>query len=876
MIRRFSSRQGEPYQNYLSKQLEGARNYWRIAGYFTVSVLEIAGDAIGKLAGKARIVCNSQLTAREFQATGGRAMNREWGAYWEEAEGEAKDRLAQLHELIQSGKLEIRVAPDDRYGLVHGKAGIVERADGTQIAFLGSNNETKQAWRGNYELMWEDDAADAVAWVRAEFDQLWEIAAPLSDFILRDIERLAYGHPVPLEDWRKEPSADDVVTTNDLYRKAQGLRNYQQQFVDTAFRHHALGDGARFLLADQVGLGKTPQMALAAALMGLFSQKAVLVVVPKTLVEQWQLELLDLLGLPSAQWNSGRQWWITENGETIPSGLANCPRRIGILSQGLVVHSREAREILLGIRGGYTCVVVDEAHRARVQTKGKSRTANHLMRFIREIAKQTRSMILGTATPVQLDAIEAFDLLEALDGDSGTVLGTPGSLWRNRPEDGIQIACGDYPIESEREAMAWLGNPFPHAFEGETFERVRRQRNIAGISVNPSDEGRLLRDNNIKREIRHLPDHTPYVRRIVQRTREDLEEAGLLPPIEVDAFDERIPLPRPLSTAYEAASEYCRLLGKRKRGMGFLETLLLRRIGSSFYAGLRTSERLLRKELSGEETGEDDDDEGDMDLTELLDAGEPERQKLAEVIDALRDNLNLDAKYSQLTRFLFEHGWIERGCIVFSQYYETASHFAEQLSLNASMTGKEIPVYAGEGKAGIWTDGQWHAASRTSLKDRAKSGDFPVFFGTDAASEGLNLQYFLSTLINLDAPWSPTRLDQRTGRIRRIGQPKKNVLIASFRYEGSVEDRVWQRLSNRYQQIYSLLGTLPDILRSAWVHEAFDEKEKAGQLIDGVPNDPPLRLKNRLKESDHEWGYSKTYLKKEEAFAELRKGWTKR
>lgn len=875
MIRRFSSRQGEPYRNYLSEQLEGARNYWRIAGYFTVSVLEIAGDALEKLAGTARIVCNSQLTAREFQATGGRAMNREWGAYWQDVDEAAGTRLGQLFQLIKSGKLEIRVAPDDRFGLVHGKAGVIERGDGSKVAFLGSNNETRQAWRGNYELMWEDDSPDAVAWVQKEFDTLWEVASPLSDFVIRDIERLAYGKPVKIDKWREDPSADDVVTTNDLYRKAQGLRNFQQQFVEMAFHHHAHGEGARFLLADQVGLGKTPQMALAAALMGLYSEKPVLVVVPKTLVEQWQFELLDLLGLPSARWESGRKWWITENDETVPSGLADCPRRIGILSQGLVVHSREARETLIGLRGGYACVVIDEAHRARVQTKGKSRIANNLMEFAREISPQTRSFILGTATPVQLEAIEAFDLLEGLDGGSQWVLGTPGSQWRNRSEDGIGIASEVYHPESDREAMAWLGDPFPHAFEGETFERVRRQRNISTVSINPSDEGRLLRDNNIKRELRRLPDHSPYVRRIVQRTRDDLERAGLLPRIEVDAFDEIIPLPSPLHAAYEAAREYCRLLAKRKRGMGFLETLLLRRIGSSFYAGLRTSERLLRNEL-GTEAAEEDDDEETLDVSELLESGEPERQRLAEVIDNLRDNLNLDAKFARLKDFLFGQGWMDRGCIIFSQYYETASHFAEQLSLEEAMAGQEVPVYAGEGKAGIWLDGAWKTMPRTVLKERAKSGDFPLFFGTDAASEGLNLQYFLSSLINLDAPWSPTRLDQRTGRIRRIGQPRRNVLIASFRYEGSVEEKVWNRLSSRYRQIYNLLGTLPDVLRSAWVHEALDEQEKANEIIDGVPEAPPLRLKNRLKEIENEWGFSKRYLKNEDAFAELRKGWSRR
>jgi superfamily II DNA/RNA helicase len=195
------------------------------------------------------------------------------------------------------------------------------------------------------------------------------------------------------------------------------------------------------------------------------------------------------------------------------------------------------------------------------------------------------------------------------------------------------------------------------------------------------------------------------------------------------------------------------------------------------------------------------------------------------------------------------------------------------LSTDPLVGGKEIPVYAGESKSGIWTNGEWRNVERKILKDRAKQGDFSIFFGTEAASEGLNLQYYLSTLINLDSPWSPTRLDQRTGRIRRIGQPKKDVLIASFRYQGSVEDTVWQRLSTRYKQIYQLMGTLPDVLRTAWVSEALDNREEAQSIIDGVPDEPPLRIKNRIKESENPWGYSMTYLNNNDVAREMKRHW---
>ncbi len=67
----------------------------------------------------------------------------------------------------------MRVLPDSAFGLIHGKAGVVRRADGTATAFLGSVNESASAWKVNYELLWEDDDPETIAWVQEEFDALW-------------------------------------------------------------------------------------------------------------------------------------------------------------------------------------------------------------------------------------------------------------------------------------------------------------------------------------------------------------------------------------------------------------------------------------------------------------------------------------------------------------------------------------------------------------------------------------------------------------------------------------------------------------------------------------------------------------------------------
>jgi hypothetical protein len=484
-------------------------------------------------------------------------------------------------------------------------------------------------------------------------------------------------------------------------------------------------------------------------------------------------------------------------------------------------------------------------------------------------------MILGTATPVQLEAIEAFDLLEALDGDSREILGTHSSLWQNEPDQGLAIASGEYELEVQ-DAVRWLANPFPSPLEWTDARSLRMQFKVSGVMAEPSLYPRLSLNNRVKRACWSLADYSPYVRRIVQRTREDLEREGLLEPIEVEPSEVPIRLPKPLEAAYEAAREYCRLLGKERRGTGFLETLLLRRIGSSFYAGLKTAERLLKKEVGideeeEEETEADEDDDAELKAS-MEAAGSPALEALRRVITSLEGNLDLDAKYDEMVNRLLGVRWLQRGCIIFSQYYETAAHFAERLS-RQGLPETEIPVYAGEGKAGIFLNGEWNPQPRETLKKRAVKGHFGVFFGTDAASEGLNLQYYLATLINLDAPWSPTRLDQRTGRIRRIGQPEKRVQIANFRYEGSVEEKVWERLNERYETIYSLLGTLPDTLRRAWVAEALEDREEAAKIINGTPDEPPLRLKNRLSKTQADWGFSQKYLDRDEAYADLRQGW---
>jgi hypothetical protein len=479
MLQRHSSRRNRLDQAVLNQRLEEAVSYDRIAGYFRSSLFEVAGEAIAKVAGPVRIICNSDLDPQDLAtaAAAQAALRRSWCAGKpEEAPPIALPRYRALHEALTGQKIEVRVLPDDAFGLIHGKAGVVRRADGSATAFLGSVNESASAWKVNYELLWEDNDPDTIAWVQEEFDALWNDARAVDlaccPFIAQDVQRIISRRVVEPEDLKAttDPTAAAAAAAveSPVYRREQGLWPHQKYFARLALERHRLG-GARLVLADQVGLGKTIQLAMAALLMALDDPTGgpILVLAPKPLLQQWQDELMELLLLPSARWN-GRAW-VDENDLEYPSdgvkSLGKCPRRIGLVSQGLVVRGQsEAVNQLLGRY--YTCVIVDEAHRARRRNVPKVQAGadeidekaepNKLMGFLREVGTRTKSMLLATATPVQLHPVEAWDLLHVLSHGNEGVLGgwTQTSPWY-RPSHCLEIAAGDAVVPTNDVRDGW-------------------------------------------------------------------------------------------------------------------------------------------------------------------------------------------------------------------------------------------------------------------------------------------------------------------------------------------------------------------------------------------------------------------------------------
>lgn len=885
MLRRHSSRLNRLDHTVLNERLRHAVGYDRIAGYFRSSLFEVAGEALLAVGGPVRIVCNADVCAKDVATAkaAAQALRQGWCAGQPEtAPVEALPRYRALHEALTSGKVSVKVLPDDVFGLVHGKAGLIRRADGTATAFLGSVNESATAWKLNYELLWEDDDPETVAWVAAEFEALWNHASAIDlascPFIVDDLERIISRRVIEPEEWKQVADPDQAVASvaveMPVYRQFDGLGPHQKYFARLALDRHRLG-GARLVLADQVGLGKTVQLGMAALLMAMDDPEGgpILVLAPRPLLEQWQDELMKLLGLPSARWNG--KAWVDENAVEHPSrgaeSLGECPRRVGLVSQGMVVKGAAGTlKTLLAKR--YTCVIVDEAHRARrgnippvnalADAVDEGAEPKNLMKFLMELAPKTKSLLLATATPVQLHPVEAWDLLRILAEGNEGVLGnwrTLSSKWFT-PSKCLAMATGEQRMPDDiHDAWDFVRDPLPAASEAPAFKKIRDNLGAADTKwqFSPESLNRLsavIRNTQLKPLLETFPERFhPMLRCIVRRTRDYLETTinpvtneYYLPKVEVRLFGEEnesaLNLAGYLGDAYREAERFSQLLAQRVKGAGFFKTLLLRRLGSSMEAGRRTLRKLLGQKTDGSDEDEANDDDGDEGtetplghaMSEFKNFTADERKSLELCLKQLEQGGDNDPKLEAVLAYLRgEKGterWLDAGCILFSQYFDTVYWIGDHLARLPELQDREIGLYAGGGRSGVWRGGKFERRERDALKRQVARGEMTIILGTDAASEGLNLQR-LGTLINIDLPWNPTRLEQRKGRIQRIGQARKTVFVANLRYKDSVEDRVHQLLADRLQAIHQLFGQIPDTLEDAWVQVALGEVKEAEKLI---------------------------------------------
>lgn len=913
MLKRFSSRRASLYDEFLKPRLAGARRYDRIAGYFQSSLLELASESLAEVS-RIRIVCNTEVSAEDVKtvrmATGARRKELEEGLLrlaWNaghfprlvEVHGQpAQQRLRVLHDMLMASgsdgrSFEIRLVPDAEFGFVHGKGGIIE-GDWGSTSFIGSANDSARAWTKNYELVWEDDDPDSVAWVQDEFEALWAKAFPLSEFIVKQIGRLSQRtvieHVGPWKEKpRPEPLLAEVPTTTELF----GFWDHQKYFINLAFQEHLKyrGEslrGARFLLCDGVGLGKTLQLGAIAKLIGTLDADPILIMAPKPLLEQWQEELLQKLAIPSARWEGGG--WVTERDEfhpALPGKVTNCPRKIGIVSTSVVtsapLSARNQALVEQLLEKRFSCVIWDEAHKIRRGNLSANNVYSPpekklLYKFAEQIAGRARTVLLATATPVQLHPMELWDLLYILSINNPHVLGSPNSLWRkvDVPEV-FDIVAGRTEVGSYSEKWRYWRDPLPSPLDAKAhaFEWVRQDLGLAVTESQASDADQDRVDDARKFDLEFLPlrELNPFTQWVVKRSRDQLEAEGKLVKIEMVPHGDGQPIlcSHSMGQAFELAEHFARALHQRVKAGGFIKTLLQRRVGSSLVAGLKTTEKMLAGKQPGED--EDPDDEG----TSIYPLTDEEKTVLQRLRDHLATHLSRedDPKFERVREVLnleFERQkWIEHGVLIFSQFYDSAFALAEYLLKHFD---EPIGLYSSSNSSKLLEGGRVQSVDRELLKEKVKKGRLKLLIGTDAASTGLNLQR-LGCLINLDLPWNPTILEQRKGRVQR-GTLAKRIPFYNMRYDQGAEQRLFETLSGRIQEITTIFGTVPDFIVDQWVTDmlndkAWDENTVLSIIAERQKN--PFTLKETTESLNTDWESTAEVLNQTETFRELAGGW---
>lgn len=390
-----------------------------------------------------------------------------------------------------------------------------------------------------------------------------------------------------------------------------------------------------------------------------------------------------------------------------------------------------------------------------------------------------------------------------------------------------------------------------------------------------------------------LSSSTPVDALIHRNTRPTLrkyEQVGLLDETvpDRDPEQQKIELTEETRHVYDRIDEFTRKFYKlaqqsneaESRAIGFVMTTYRQRLTSSVYAISQSLQNRLQKlrsqravlkgkqRVKDREYGESeqmvletlsehdiedidalDELEGDLedaDLAEIIpnvtDEGlhllEEEIEELESFVDELA-GIDQDPKISQLIDDLNEldHEGHNR-IIVFTQYTDTMDFIRESL---VSIHGETIATYSGRGgeiydsECNKWTTVGKERVKREFATD---DGQVDILICTDSASEGLNLQE-CGALINYDLPWNPMRVEQRIGRIDRIGQLHDEITILNYSYKDTVETDIYERLDTRIGLFENVVGEMQPILsgvseqiRSATLETDQNESQTAIEQAD--------------------------------------------
>ena len=861
--------------------LECAARYDRLTGYFSASALALAARGIEGLVvngGRMRMVVGCTLNPPEIAAIEkGEELRTQVAQHFaamplmptDAGMGAALELLAWM---VARGLLDVRVGipcddhrrPIPAEGLFHEKAGIIEDKTGDRLAFNGSLNETAAGWTRNWESLnvftsWRD--LDRVAEEDANFAKLWagqakhvitiDVPTAVRDDLLRflpetdvpaRLKKVEAAQPkhepvpavppeptVPAIDLRK--AVWDFIAVAPCLPKG-GVRLGEVTSAVTpwphqvqAFRRMYDNWPPKLLIADEVGLGKTVQAGLLVRQAWLAGRaKRILIMAPKNVCSQWQIELREKFNLNWPIYDGQKLNWYPS-----PAMQGHTERAVGrdvwhqepavIVSSHLVRRADRQRE-LLEVAEPYDLIILDEAHHARRGGAGSTSESgpNALLRLMRSLKERTQGLVLLTATPMQVHPVEVFDLL--------SLLGLPPEWNEQSFLRFFEEVLLESPSHDAFDRLAGMFRAVERTYGEVPASELQRmgvasaigaRRVLRALRDKASTPRRQLETADRKAAIRIMRLHTPINRLISRHTRALLrryfKEGKITTPI-ADRLvrDDFIDLTTDERRVYDAVEDYIsttynQATAQQRNAIGFVMTIYRRRLASSFAALGRTLENhlLAIRNQSGASTQaeleEGLDDPGEGDEPEGDEAAKLEQAALAleetDDIDRLLTmirRLPADTKAERLRNTissLRKNGYAQ--VMVFTQFTDTMDFLRGEIGRDQSV---RIMCFSGRGGQVPSNDGTWRTISRDEVKRRFRAGDADVLLCTDAAAEGLNFQ-FCGALVNYDMPWNPMRVEQRIGRIDRLGQKHPNIQIVNLHYANTVEADVYKALRDR-------------------------------------------------------------------------------
>ena len=553
----------------------------------------------------------------------------------------------------------------------------------------------------------------------------------------------------------------------------------------------------RFLLCDEVGLGKTIEAGMVLKeLRARGGAQRVLAIVPPNIVRQWHFEMKSKFNEFFSPLNTDTVRYLENQGHT---GNPFTSYDSVLCSSRWVADPKWAK---LCAEADWDLVIVDEAHHARSHRSGSKVETTRLYRLVRDLAAPghfaRRGMLFLTATPMQLDTHELYSLVELLDP---ALFPSEEHFERHRRE-----APG---LSRLAELLSLHGFPLPDEDPDVTVEQVSRWLELdedtarQRLSAGPEERETLVAEL----ADRHL------LSEVMIRNRKAVV-GGFMPRVanrwSVElTLEERIAL-----EAVEDYVEYGFQLaeGAGNRTFGFVMVTFQKLMASSI-AAIRESLSKRRERVQhtahrgaltvGELTEKLDDDD---DASEVIDAagGDSPGNSLAELAPldrAIRalDKVTVDSKARVLAGQLSTlfHDDPNAKVLLFTQFRATQRFLQERLSAE----GWGVNVF----------HGQMSPKEKDAAVERFRKETVPqVLISTEAGGEGRNFQ-FCHILVNYDLPWNPMRVEQRIGRVDRIGQ-ENAVSIFNLWVKDTIEERVLDVLEKRIKVFEETVGGLDPIL----------------------------------------------------------------